>query len=117
MVHLEALELLDLVMDLVGADKMSQLSNKLPYEQMLTKWSATLNPFLANLLIQGQPLNGIILVANTPQTLNHNLGRNQIGFVITDQNAVASIYRTQSFNSETITLESNATVTINLWNF
>ena len=96
---------------------MAQLSTKLPYDQMLTKWSSALNPILANLLVQGLPLESVILVANTPQVLNHSLGRTQVGFIITDQSAAASIFRTQPLNDQTITLESNANVTINLWNF
>lgn len=94
-----------------------QLSSNLNFEQMLTKWSGVLNPVLANLLIQGLPLENVVLASGVPQTLNHNLGRNQIGFMITDQNAAASIFRTQPFNSSTITLQANANVTINLWNF
>lgn len=96
---------------------MAQLSNKLPYEQMLTKWSAALNPILANLLLQGQPLEAISLSSGVPRTLNHGLGRNQIGFIITDQTAAASIFRTQPFNSQTLTIEASADVTVNLWNF
>lgn len=94
---------------------MSQLSSNLTFEQMLTKWSGQLNPLLANKLIQGVALDNIVLIANTPQTINHYLGKNQSGFIVTDQTAAASIYRTQPFNSKNITLEANATVTINLW--
>lgn len=96
---------------------MGQLSSSLTFEQMLTKWSGTLNPVLANLLLQGAVLNNITLVSGVPKTINHQLGRNQIGFFVTDQNAAASIFRTQPFNSKTITLQSTANVTINLWNF
>lgn len=94
-----------------------QLSSNLSFEQMINKWSAALNPVLANLLIQGLPLNNITLVSGVPQTVSHSLGRNQLGFFITDQNAAASVFRTQPFNSQNITLQSNANVTINLWNF
>lgn len=94
-----------------------QLSSNLTFEQMLTKWSSALNPFLANLLIQGLPLWSVSLTSGIPRTLNHSLGRNQLGFFIIDQNAAASIFRTQPFNAETITLQSNADVTISLWNF
>jgi hypothetical protein len=96
---------------------LAQLSSNLTFEQLLTKWSGTLNPLLANLLLQGQPMWSVSLVASTPRTLNHGLGRMQLGFIVTDQNAAASIFRTQPFNSQTITLESSADVTINLWNF
>lgn len=94
-----------------------QLSTRLPYEQMLTKWSSALNPLLAVLLTQGIPLEGVFLPANTPTTLNHSLGRTQIGWFPSDQNANAQIWRTQPFNDQTITLQSSADVTINLWNY
>lgn len=94
-----------------------QLSSNLTFEQMINKWAATLNPVLANLLLQGLPLTNVVLVSGVPRTLNHGLGRNQIGWMITDKNAIADIIRVQSFNSSTITLQSNANVTINLWNY
>lgn len=94
-----------------------QLSSNLPFDQMINKWAGQLNPVLANLLIQGLPWTGVVLVSGVPQTINHRLGRNQIGWIITDQNAAASIFRTQPFNAYSITLQSNANVTINLWNF
>lgn len=94
---------------------MPQLSSNLPWQEANPKWAASLNPLIANLLMQGSQLGPIVLVANTPQTLNHYLGKMQTGFFPTDQNAAASIYRTQPFNAKTITLESSANVTINLW--
>jgi hypothetical protein len=80
-----------------------------------TQWASQLNPLLGNPIMRGLALNAISLVANVPQTLNHRLSRNQIGWIITDQNAAAEIYRTQPFNAQTITLESSANVTINIW--
>ena len=92
-----------------------QLSSSLPWQEANPKWASALNPILANLLMQGSQFGPIVFVANTPQTLNHYLGKMQNGFFVTDQNAAASIYRTQPFNSKTITLESSANVTIQLW--
>lgn len=94
-----------------------QLSTNLPFEQMLTKWAGTLNPVLAIQMLQGTPLTNVKLLSGVPQALDHLLQRNQIGWMITDQNAAASIFRTQPFNSNTITLQSSADVTINLWNY
>jgi hypothetical protein len=85
--------------------------------QMQTQWKQQLDPVLANLLLDGLTLNNIVLTANTPATYNHSLGRQQRGYIITYQNANAAVWVTQAFNSKTITLESSANVTLNLWNF
>lgn len=94
-----------------------QLSSNLTFDQMINKWASQLNPVIANLLLQGQPLTSIKLLSGVPRVLNHSLGRNQMGFFITDINASANIFRTQPFNSSTLTLQSSADVTINLWNY
>ncbi len=91
------------------------LTTQLDWAKANPLWASKLNPVLANLLIQGSQIAGIVLAANTPQSINHYLGKNQTGFFITDQNAAASIYRTQPFNDSTLTLEASANVTINLW--
>jgi len=83
--------------------------------QTQTQWSAILNPVVNNPIVDGHALNGVVLIANTPQQINHRLGRNQIGWIVTDNNASTSIYRTQPFNSHFLTLESGANCTINLW--
>lgn len=94
---------------------MGNLSTKLTWDQANPLWAAQINPVLANLLIQGLPINSVVLVSGVSQTLNHGLGKNQTGFFVTDQNAAASIFRTLPFNSKTITLQSSADVTVNLW--
>lgn len=94
---------------------MAKLPRNLTWQQSDPLWASRLDPVLANLLIQGSQISNVILVANTPQTINHYLGKNQTGFIITDQNASASVYRTEPFNASTLTLESSANVTINLW--
>jgi hypothetical protein len=87
----------------------------LPHTQ--TQWAALLNPLLSNPLLQGRAVNNIVLVSSSPQTINHGLGRNMIGWFLIDQQAAANVYRTQPFNSKTITLESSADCTINIWCF
>lgn len=94
---------------------MGALTTQLDWPKANPLWASKLNPVLANLLIQGSQLSGIVLVANTPQSFNHFLGKNQTGWIVTDQNSSANIYRTQPFNDSTLTLESSADVTINLW--
>jgi len=79
-----------------------------------TNWAAQINPVLKNTIIQGLQLSEISLI-NGATTFNHRLSRTMQGYFITDQNAAASIYRSQPFNDKTLTLTSNAVVTVNLW--
>ncbi len=80
-----------------------------------TNWASQLNPVVANPIVQGVQVTGITLAANTPLVINHLLSRKMQGWFVVDQNAAASIYRTQPFNSKTITLEANANVVVNIW--
>jgi hypothetical protein len=91
------------------------LSTKLAWELANPKWASSLNPLLALPLVNGQQLDGIILVANKPQNINHSLGQLPKGWYIVDINAAATVYRTQPFNDKTITLESSANATISIW--
>lgn len=95
--------------------KLSKLSTNLPYLQHQTQWASQLNPVLTNPFVAGLQLTGIELVASTPLAINHLLSRQMQGWTIVDQDAFASIMRTKPFNDKTITLESNADVTISLW--
>ena len=83
---------------------------------MQKQWSSQLNPVLANALLTGTQLsNSITLVANTPLTFNTYLGRQMVGWIITDNTANCTVWRTQPLNSQTLTLESSADTTISLW--
>lgn len=83
---------------------------------MQRQWSSQINPLLAVSLTQGSLLSNITII-NGSNTFNHYLGRQMQGWFITDQNALASIYRSAPLNSQTLTLTSNAAVTIALWIF
>lgn len=83
---------------------------------VVTRWKSILDPMLGRAYLNGQLLTGISLTNGT-STFNHKLGRKQQGWVITDQNAAASIYRSVDFNDLTLTLTSDAVVTVNLWVF
>lgn len=90
-----------------------QLSNRLPYEQMLTKWSSTLNPVIAN------PLNSVTILKdiklnNGVTVVNHLLQRIQQGWFLVDIQGPATIFRSASFNELTLTLTSNAAVTVSI---
>lgn len=81
-----------------------------------TSWKAELDPVLMNPLIHGIFLKNVALI-NGATVINHLLSRRQQGFFITDSNAAATIYRSQPFNTLTLTLTSNAAVTVNLYVF
>lgn len=84
--------------------------------ELSTRWKSILDPFLADPFVNGQILTGIVLI-NGVTVINHKLNRLQQGWVLVDQNAAANIFRSQSFNSSTLTLTSDALVTVNLWVF
>jgi hypothetical protein len=92
------------------------LPQKLPYDQMTVKWASELDPILRNLLINGQLITNVVIKTGN-NVINHKLGRKQIGYIITDQNAQAQMYRSQPLNNLTLTLTSDADVTISLWVF
>ncbi len=96
---------------------MSQLpkfrNNDKDFQLMQDKWSSILNPILANPMLKGNFLKNINLI-NGVTVIDHLLSRQMQGWIITDQNAAASIYRSQAFNSTTLTLTSDAAVTVNL---
>jgi len=95
---------------------MPQISHHLNWPDASTKWSAAINPVLANILLQGNAINGVKLI-NGATVINHGLGRMPIGFIITDLNANSTIYRSQPFTTTTLTLTSSAAATVNIWIF
>jgi hypothetical protein len=81
-----------------------------------SKLKSTLDPLLSNLLTQGILLTNVDL-ASGATTINHLLGRKMVGYVVTDLDADASIYRSQPLNDKTLTLTSSAACTVSLWVF
>lgn len=80
---------------------------------MQNRWASQLNPLLAN------PLNSVLVLKNIKlssgnNVINHLLGRVQQGWVITDIQGVADIFRSADFNDKTLTLNSSAVVTVNI---
>lgn len=86
------------------------------FQLMQTSWAQKLNPVINSPLNNGIFLPGIILINGTT-VINHLLGRVQQGWMITDINGVASIYRSAPFNNQTLSLHSSAAVTVNLYVF
>ncbi len=79
-----------------------------------TKWRAELNPLLALPLISGLQLTAVLLSIGST-VINHKLGRTLQGWILTDQNASAKIYRSRPLNDTTLTLTSDAAVTVSIW--
>lgn len=78
-----------------------------------TKWKSVLDPILKNLLNQSVQLTDIQLrVGDT--VFNHTLGRTPVGWVITDSNGAANIFRSKPFNDKTLTLSSSASVVVSV---
>lgn len=87
-----------------------------PFQLMQDKWKGILDPLIAKPLSSSQILSNLNLVIGENK-FNHLLARQMQGWIITDQDAAAEIYRSQPLNSTTISLTSNAVVTINLMVF
>jgi len=80
---------------------------------MQSSWSSQLNPVLGNPLTNPTLLKNVSLKTGA-NVINHTLGSTPIGWIVTDINAVASIYRSAAFNSLTLTLTSSAPCVVSL---
>lgn len=92
---------------------MSQLSSNLSFTDLLNKWSSVLNPIIGNPLTNPRIIKSISLI-NGATVINHGLQQMQQGWYIVDLNAAATIYKSQPFNSNTLTLTSNLACVIDL---
>lgn len=89
---------------------------KLDWPLAQTAWAQQLNPLIKNQLTQGNLISNVSLI-NGVTVINHLLSRTQIGYIITDINTAATIYRSQPLNNKTLTLTSNAACIVSLWCF
>lgn len=87
-----------------------------PFQLMQTKWKAELDPVLINNLVQGQLLTGVSLI-NGITMVPHKLGRKMQGWILSDVNAAATVFRSANLNDTTLTLTSNAACVVSLWVF
>lgn len=94
---------------------MKQLSTMLPLELMQTRWASTLNPLLALPIVAGIQIDNISLVSGVPMPVNHLLSRMPQGWIVTDIDSNAAVWRSAPFNKSTLVLESNDDVTISIW--
>jgi hypothetical protein len=95
------------------------LSTKLSWPLANTKWAATLNPLLANPIIQGQILSDVPLVMGA-NTINHGLGRKLVGYLVILNGANVTIYESQSTNQRpnlTLILNASGATTVSLYVF
>jgi hypothetical protein len=71
-------------------------------------------------IIEGRHIRKISLLKNTDKVINHGLGRDLLGWHVTDKNVSADIFRSATVNQaphNTIILQANADVMIDLWVF
>ncbi len=81
-----------------------------------TRWAQQLNPLLRAPMSKGFILQGVELINGTT-VVNHLLSRKLQGWYVVDQDASAIIYRSAPKNDLTLTLTSNAAVTVDLFVF
>ena len=77
------------------------------------QWKAAIDPILANPLVTGSQLTGIVLTTGK-NVINTKLGRTAQGWVVTDINAAVTVYRSAPFNNLTLTLTSSGSATVNI---
>ncbi len=81
--------------------------------------ASAVDPLLANPILDGRLVEGIVLTAAVFTNVPHKLGRKVRGFFIADRNAQATVWRDPSTanpdEAKFLRLTTDATVTINLW--
>lgn len=98
---------------------MTPLSPKLSWELANPKWAASLNPLLANPVVGGNLLSGVIVKAGA-NVINHGLGVALQGYLVVGNNASATFWDTQATNPRpelTLQLQASAPATITLYVF
>lgn len=80
---------------------------------MQSNWASQIDPIITNPLNKANILNNVAL-ANGVTVINHLLGRMMQGWFIVDITGAATIYRSAAMNNLTLTLTSNAAVTVNI---
>lgn len=85
--------------------------------QLQKNIAAALQPLFINQLIG----NGANIITQTltagANTINHGLGRLQIGWIPVDQDAAANFFRAAEFNTTSMILISSAPVTVSFYCF
>ncbi len=89
------------------------LPQQLPLDAMQNQWASQLNPIIAN------PTNSMFILQNVTlktgvNVINHKLGKKLQGWVITDIQGVATVYRSAPLSDITLTLTASANVTCSI---
>ncbi len=95
------------------------LSPSLPWDLANPKWAASLNPILANPLINGRVLSGLKLLTGA-NVVNHGLQRKLQGYFVIMNSAASTFYDSQASNQTpdiTLVLNSSGTATVSLYVF
>jgi len=93
---------------------MSSLPRNLSLPMTQSTWATKLDPVINFPPIKGNLLTNINLI-NGVTNINHKLSRTQQGWIITDIDGIATIYRSKPLNATTLTLTSDAAVAVSLW--
>jgi len=91
------------------------LTLQLPWEQSRTLWAQELAAAIDNPISKGNSITGIEFEAGKEKVINHGLNRTPQGWIVTDKNANADIWRTANWTINTITLKANVAVTASIW--
>lgn len=106
--------------DRVGAVKVAgNLSPKLEWPLANPKWAATLNPILANPVVNGNLLPSMRVVTGL-NVINHKLGRKLQGYMVVLNNTAVTFYDGQDINQYpdmTLALYASGAATISLYVF
>lgn len=89
------------------------ISDNQSLQLMQTKWASILNPLIAQPLSSSNILTGITLITGD-NVINHKLSRKMQGWIISDINGAATIYRNAALNDQTLTLNSSAGCIVSL---
>lgn len=94
------------------------LPRKQPWEMAQTTWAQALDPVISNLLVNGQLLKDIAL-SNGTTVINHKLGRQPQGWILSAPKGAAIVYQASQQPNPTLTLTviSNAAVMTDMWVF
>lgn len=105
-------------MDLAGAQTVAgNLSPKLSWELANPKWAATINPVLANPIVNGNLIENFH-VGSGNNVINHSLGRKIQGYQVVRNSANVTFYDAESSQpSLTFILIASGAATISLYVF
>lgn len=78
-----------------------------------TTWAALIDPIINRAQNKSNVLQNVALI-NGITVVNHLLGKKMQGWIISDIQGAATIYRSAPLNDQTLTLTSSAAVTVNI---